>query len=165
MSLHSCTWNWRCPFIQFHPASPGVSSWLQTTLAAGGSKTAKCILFWDVFLSFQTLSRFKAGTSSRTLNPIVILPRGAHICNVSELIIIFPLVLKIILKWERLPHRLKELKRQSKVLELFPNQCNNHIPPEAAVNDLSCGEGLGRNLLYLVFSPPGVALTGNWFLA
>lgn len=127
----------------------------------GETKLQNAFCFEMLFLSFQTLSRFKAGTSSRTLNPIVILPRGAHICNVSELIIIFPLVLKIILKWERLPHRLKELKGQSKVLELFPNQCNNHIPPEAAVNDLSCGEGLGRNLLYLVFSPPGVALTGN----
>lgn len=93
-----------------------------------------------------------------------------------ELIIIFSLVLKIILKREWLPHQLKELKQQSKVLELFPNQCNSHIPPEPAVGDLRCrcGEGRGRNLLSpLGFQPleirtkvaPGAELTRNWVLS
>lgn len=68
------------------------------------------------------------GTSSRPLKPVVILPYGAHICNMRELIIVFSLVLKINFKWEWLPHRLRELKQQSKVLELFPNQCSSHIP-------------------------------------
>lgn len=91
-----------------------------------------------------------------------------------ELIITFSLVLKIIVKWERLPHRLKELKRRSKVLELFPNRCNSHIPPEAAVSDLRwrCGRDGGGISFPRRFSPPGdskvapgVALTGNWGLA
>lgn len=69
-----------------------------------------------------------------------------------ELIIIFSLVLKIIFKWEWLLHRLKELKQQTKVLELFPNQCSSHIPPEPAVNDLRGGQG--EQSFSARFSPP-----------
>lgn len=177
MSWHGCTWNWRCLFIQFPTVSPGVSYWLQTTLTAGGSNTARGILYFGC-VSFQILSWFKAGTSSRTLEPIVILPHGAHICNTCELIIIFSLVLKIIFKWEWLPHQLKELKRQSKVLELFPNQCNSHIPLSRPWR--TCAAAVGRagggiSFLLSVLIPrrfeirtegaPGAALTGNCVLA
>lgn len=169
MSSHSCTWNWMCLFIQFllvylpafkQPSQLGETK-CKRHFVFGMSFFWKLIPIWGCV---------QAGTSS-TLKPIVMLPYGARTCNMGELIIVFSLVLKIILKWEWLPHHLKELKQQNKVLELFPNQCSSHIPPEPAVN------GPGREGEEFPFSArfsspeirikeaPGVALTGNWVLA
>lgn len=134
----------------------------------------KVLCIWDVFLlkPYPDLRLCPSWHQSSTLKPIVMLPYGARTCNMGELIIVFSLVLKIILKWEWLPHQLKELKQQNKVLELFPNQCSSHIPPEPAANDPLGREGEEFPFSARFSSPdirikgaPGVALTGNWVLA
>lgn len=138
--------------VPFHPISCSFSGCLFLTSNnphSWGKQNCKRH-FGMCFFLFKSYP----GTSSRPLKPAVILPYGAHICNMRELIITFSLVLKINFKWEWLPHRLRELKQQSKVLELFPNQGSSHIPAGPAVRDprCCCGEG-GEQSPFSAFHP------------